>query len=237
MSRDGRGPADTRVRMSDAFRGVVASLVLAAAVTGCQRRDADSSIAAAVPAPATPQPDIAALPRDGVTVADRATWRTHLPWPDDCEDAFRASHTGDAGGITFASLGRGVSLVEVTCAAGSYQPSTRRFKLIEGAGGARSVPLSFPVYSSENGRDLTLSQEAEVWGDSAVNEAAAEIVILTLARQTADCGVWTRYSLAGDQPALLVAAARVQCPPAPGPAAGLSVFGPPAGWTAFPRKD
>jgi hypothetical protein len=215
----------------------MAGLALAVTVAGCQRRDADSSSQGTAPASEARPPEVAALPRDGITVADRATWRTHLPWPDDCEDAFRASHAGDAGGITFASLGRGVSLVEVTCAAGSYQPSARRFKLIEDAGSARSVPLSFPVYSSENGRDLSLSQEIEVWGESVVNEAAAEIVILTLARQTADCGVWTRYSLAGDQPTLLAAAARVQCPPATGPAARLFGFGPPAGWTAFPRKD
>ena len=31
--------------------------------------------------------------------------------------------------------------------------------------GARSRPLAFPVYASEDGRDLTLSHETEVWGD------------------------------------------------------------------------
>ena len=92
----------------------------------------------------------------------------HLMWPDDCEDAFQASHAGDAGGILVASLTPGVSLVEVTCAAGSYQPSAMRFKLTEDTGGARSTLLSFPVYTSENGRDLRVSQRREVWGESVV---------------------------------------------------------------------
>lgn len=161
----------------------------------------------------------------------------HLMWPDECEDAFQASHAGDAGGIRVVRLGPGVSLVEVTCAAGAYQPSTMRFTLAEDASGARIKPLTFPVYTSENGRDLTLSHETDVWGDSVVNGPAAEIVILSLARQTADCGVWARYSLAGDQPRLLAAAARTRCPAAPGPAASLSGSGPPAGWTAITRKD
>jgi hypothetical protein len=160
----------------------------------------------------------------------------HLMWPDDCEDAFRASHAGDDGGILVSSLTPGVSLVEVTCADGSYQPSAMRFKLTEGFG-ARSTLLVFPVYTSENGRDLQLSQEAEVWGESVVIAAAAEIAILSLARQTADCGVWARYSLAAEQPRLLDAAALVECPASPGSPAQLSGARPPAGWTEIPRKD
>ena len=134
-------------------------------------------------------------------------------------------------------LGSGVSLVEVTCAAGAYQPSALRYALNEDAGGARARLLVFEVYASENGRDLTLSRESEVWGESVANGAAAEIAILSLARQTADCGVWARYSLAGDQPRLLAAAARTECPAAPGTAARLSGTAPPADWPTIPRKD
>ena len=103
--------------------------------------------------------------------------------------------------------------------------------------GARTRPLAFPVYTSDDGRSLTLSNEAEVWGDSVVNGAVAEIVILSLARQTADCGVWARYSLAGDQPRLLAAAARTRCPASPGPPARVSGSDPPPGWMTIPRKD
>ena len=161
----------------------------------------------------------------------------HLMWPGDCEDAFQASHAGDDGGIRVARLASGVSLVEVTCAAGSYQPSVMRFRLTEGTGVASSTLLTFPVYTSEDGRDLRMSQEAEVWGESVVITPAAEIAILGLARQTADCGVWARYSLAGEQPRLLDAAARVECPVPLGSPVQLSGARPPAGWTAIPRKD
>ena len=161
----------------------------------------------------------------------------HLMWPDDCEDAFQASHAGNDGGMLVAGLTSGVSLVEVTCAAGSYQPSAMRYRLTEGTGGTRSTLLSFPVYTSENGRDLRVSQEAEVWGESVLIAPAAEIAILSLARQTADCGVWARYSLAGEQPRLLDAAAHVDCPESQGSPAQLSGARPPAGWTAIPRKD
>ena len=181
-------------------------------------------------------PDLRSLLRDRVTLAQRAEWRRHLQWPDECEDAFRASHAGDAGGVTVVPLDSGGSLIEVTCAAGAYQPSALRYALTDDTGAPRVRLLVFPVYASENGRDLRRSSETEVWGESVVNPTAAEIVILTLARQTADCGVWSRYSLAGDQPRLLAAAARADCPAAPGAAVRLSAA-PPANWTAIPRKD
>ncbi len=222
-------PADTIDHMSRIVRIVAASLILAAASAGCQRHGTPTDRKGAE--------GPASLPRAGITVARRAEWRVHLKWSDDCEDAFRASHAGDDGGISVVRLGAGVSLVEVTCAAGSYQPSVIRFRLIEDATGAHTMPLSFPVYSSDDGRDLRLSHETEVWGDSVVTAATAEIAILSLARQTADCGVWARYSLVAGQPRLLGAAARVRCPGAPGPPATVSGSGPPAEWDTIPRKD
>jgi hypothetical protein len=240
MSRDDDGPADTIGGMRDLIRCVALALMLigASGGGGCRQRDTDASARAADPAASeTRLVDVSALPRDGITMAQRGTWHTQLMWPDDCEDAFRASHAADAGGIRVVRLGPAVSLVEVICAAGSYQPSALRFKLTEDSAGARSVPLSFPVYSSEDGRDLRLSQETVVWGESVVTPAAAEIAILSLARQTADCGVWARYSLAGDRPRLVAAAARLQCPTAPGPPVPVSASDPPAGWDAIPRKD
>jgi hypothetical protein len=236
MSRDGQWPADTIAGMGRASLGIAVGLILGTAGVACRP-------AAAPPVPSAAQAtefgslELASLPRDRITLAQRANWRSHLRWADDCEESFVASHVGDGGGISVVRLGSGVSLVEVTCAAGAYQPSTLRFRLTEDANGARTDPLSFPVYVSENGRDLTVSQEAEVWGESMVDGAAAEIVILSLGRQTADCGVWARYSLAGEQPRLLDAAARTECPAQPGPPARLSGASPPADWTPIPRKD
>jgi len=212
------------------------ALMLTAACTSGQVRNAEADTAGAA-APQTRPPDISALPRDAITADGRAEWRTQLRWSGDCEDAFRASHAGDAGGIRVVRLGSAESLVEVTCAAGSYQPSAVRFKLTEGGNGAHNVPLSFPIYSSEDGVELRLSQEVEVWGESVVTPETGEIAILSLGRQTADCGVWARYSLAGDRPRLLAAAARIQCPTTPGPPVSVSGSAAPAGWDAIPRRD
>ena len=234
MSRDCRRPADTIAGMGGVR--VVLGLVLGAACVACQRA-ADPPASNPVETTQSGRSDLSSLPRERVTLTQRADWRAHLRWPDDCEGSFLASRAGDDGGISVVRLGPGVSLVEVTCAAGSYQPSTMRFRLTEDASGARTHLLGFPVYESENGRDLTMSQETEVWGDSIVDAASAEIVILSLARQTGDCGVWARYSLAAEPPRLLAAAARTVCPAQPGPPAMLSGGGPPAGWTAIPRKD
>jgi hypothetical protein len=210
--------------MSGAGGRVAMGMTFIAIMAGCRQ-------------PAAGSAGVASLPRDGITVAQRAEWRRHLNWPDACEDAFRASHAGDSGAITVTSLEPGGSLVEVTCAAGAYQPSMMRFKVSEGAGGMRAILLSFPVYLSEDGRELTVSNDTEVWGESVVDGDSAAIAILSVARQAADCGVWARYSLTGTEPRLVAAAARLQCPTEPEPAVRLSAVAPPPGWDAIPRKD
>ena len=230
MSRHRRKLADTSAGMGGTRRASVMCVAFAAVVLGgCGRPAAD-----APPAP----DDLSSLPRDGITTAQRVQWRDHLRWPDDCEDAFRASASGgDYGGVLVFRLAGGASLVEVTCAAGSYQPSALRYKLVEDRTGTHVVALVFPVYGTDDGEQPTLSEAAEVWGEAAVDVTTGEIAILSLGRQTADCGVWARYSLAGDQPGLVAAAARVRCPESPGPPARLSASSPPPGWAPIPRKD
>jgi hypothetical protein len=213
--------------MRDAIRGLAGGLAamigLAVLTGGCQSNARD---------------ELSALPRDGITEAQRADWHRYILWPQDCEDAFQTSHVAGTGGMRIVKLGAApaVSLVEVTCAAGSYQPSAVRFTLTEDAAGARIVPLYFPVYSSPDGSDLRRTQETEVWGESIVSPASGEIAILTLARQTADCGVWTRYSLARAQPRLL-GAARAGCPAAPGTPVSIAASGPPEGWEPISTED
>ena len=235
MSRCSDGATDTIGGMIG-NRNMAAALVLAVVCQACQRRTADADSAGATN-PETRPLDASARPHDGTTADGRREWRTQLMWPDDCEQAFQASHAGDAGGVRVFRLGSAVSLVEVTCAVGSYQPSAIRFRLTGDGTAAHGVPLSFPTYSSEDGHELQLSQELEVWGESVVTPEANEIAILSVGRQTADCGVWARYSLAGDQPALLAAAARVQCPTTPGQPASISGSVPPPGWATIPRRD
>ena len=228
LSRRSDGATDTIGGMIG-DRRMAAALILAAMCAACQGRNADAD-STGMRIPET-------RPRDGTAADGRREWRTQLMWPDDCEQAFQASHAGNAGGVRVIRLGSAVSLVEVTCAAGSYQPSAIRYKLTGDGTAAHGVPLSFPTYSSEDGRELRLSQELEVWGESVVTPEANEIAILSVGRQTADCGVWARYSLAGDQPTLLAAAARVQCPATPGPPAWISGSSPPPGWSTIPRRD
>lgn len=212
---------------------VAAAVTLAVACCGCQRHGSDSTDASQ---PHQDTTDLRTALPGGVTADQRAEWRTRLRWSDDCEDAFRASAAG-TGGIDVVKLGPAVSLVEVTCAAGAYQPSVVRFRLTEDDTGVHHVPLSFPVYASDDGRTLRRTLEMEVWGESVVTPGTAEIAILSLARQTADCGVWARYSLAGDRPRLLAAAAQVRCPATPGAPVAISVTDPPAGWNTIPGED
>ena len=106
MSPKARRPADTIRDMGGVGWWMAVGLVLAAAVAGCQRRGADWSSTMSDPDPkAPPTRDVAHALRDSVTIAERAEWRTQLMWSDDCEDAFRASHAGDAGGVRVVRLG------------------------------------------------------------------------------------------------------------------------------------
>jgi hypothetical protein len=187
--------------------------------------------------PATLQPSLASLARAGVSLEGRAAWRPHLRWPDGCEEGFQASHAGTDGGLTFTSMGDGVSLVEVVCAAGSYQPSVVRVRLVESAGGVQVTTLVFPVYQSEDGRQVTLVRHTEVWGESTVLGDERTLVVLASARQTSDCGVWTRYSLADAEPRIIEAAARLDCPTPPADPVSFSPTEPPSGWVSIPRKD
>jgi hypothetical protein len=209
-----------------------ASVLLAATVvahSGCRRSIDD--------APATALSAIAALPRTNASTEDRGAWRQHLRWPDGCEDAFQVSHAGTDGGLTFTPLGDGVSLVEIVCAAGSYQPSVVRMRLVESADGVKATTLALPVYQSEDGRQVTLVRQTEVWGDSTVLGDERALVVLAFARQTSDCGVWARYSLADAEPRITQAAARLDCPTPPADPASLSPTDPPRGWVSIPQKD
>jgi len=199
------------------------------ALPGCGGRADDAR--------ATVQPSVASLARSGVSLEGRAAWRQHLRWPDDCEDAFQASRAGTDGGLTFTSMGDGVSLVEVVCAAGSYQPSVVRVRLVESAGGVQATTLVFPVYQSDDGRQVTMVRHTEVWGDSNVLADQRTLVVLALARQTSDCGVWTRYSLADAEPRIIEVAARLDCPTPPADPVRLSPTEPPSGWVSISRKD
>lgn len=210
------------------------ALAVFASVALCQCRSEPREQPAPAPAAtpvAVPQPRTEPLPRQPpLSLGDRQRWRAVLAWPASCEDAFQASHAGDDGGLMFSGQGPELSIVQVTCAAGGYQPSQVFLRLDE-RGPSRVVTLlAFAGFQSSDGVSTEPTSDAEVWGDAHVSADGRELSLLALARQTGDCGIWSHYAVDSEQPRLLGAAARLPCPKAPGPSATSVDGNVPRGW-------
>jgi len=117
----------------------------------------------------------------------------------------------------------------VSTMAGAYQPSHVYVLFDERGAVPVKTVLRFSVYHSGDGRSLGASMETELWGESVVSPQSRELSVLTLSRQLADCGIWSRYRI-GTDPTLIAAAARLPCPAAPGSPAESTDAGPPRGW-------
>jgi hypothetical protein len=130
----------------------------------------------------------------------------------------------------FFELSSGVSLVEVLCAAGSYQPSFVFIVLDERPPTPRGTVLSFQTYQSPDGTSLEEVTATEMVGEPAVIPEQRALTVLNLWRQTADCGVWARYAIGDGAPKLEAARARFPCPTRPGPPAQSRGGSPPSGW-------
>jgi hypothetical protein len=189
------------------------------------------------PAAAAPSaaPSNASLPRANLSLKDRASWRPILKWPDECEAAFQTSHAGDDPGIVFHELAPRLSIVEVLCAAGSYQPSSTFVRLDERGAAAEVTTLQFPVYESPNGAAFNVTRTTEIWGEVAIDRAKPIMTVLNLARQTADCGVWTRYNVGDVEPAVVDARARLPCSARIRPPIRLGTRQPPVAWRRVPH--
>jgi hypothetical protein len=61
--------------------------------------------------------------------------------------------------------------------------------------------------------------------------ASGELAVLSLARQTGDCGTWARYGFEADSVQLREFWAALPCPAEIQPAADPAPGSPPAGWT------
>jgi hypothetical protein len=205
----------------------VATSALACGTPGPERHESGAAQGTAAPRPAElPAVAVRSARRPG----DRAHWRAALEWPADCEDAFQASNAATADdGIAVNELEPRLALVEVLCAAGAYQPSHVYVLFDERGAVPVKTVLRFSVYRSEDGESLTASMEMELWGESVVSPRSRELSVLTLSRQLADCGIWSRYRI-GTDPTLIAAVARLPCPAAPGSPAESADGGPPRGW-------
>ena len=206
-------------------------LILGAiAVVGCSSpRVEEQTVGRAGTRASVPQGAAAPLRRSQLSLGDRTGWRSVLKWPDECEEAFQASHAGDDAGLVFNELAPGISLVEVLCAAGSYQPSFVYVRFDERSTAPIATLLIFPVYESSDGVSIESVKASEIWGEPFISPARREMAVLNLARQTGDCGIWTRYAIGGDLPEM-VDARRAPCATRPGPPATSSNGEPPRGW-------
>ena len=211
---------------------VILLILAAAVITGCSSpRVEEKSVGGATqktPA-AVPQGAAAPLRRSQLSLGDRTRWRSVLNWPNECEEAFQASRAADDAGLVFNELSPGVSFVQVLCAAGSYQPSFVYMRFDERSPAPVAALLIFPVYESSDGVSIESVKASEIWGEPFVSPARRELAVLNLARQTGDCGIWTRYNIGGEIP-VVVDARSARCSTGPGTPAASSDGQPPRGW-------
>jgi hypothetical protein len=175
-------------------------------------------------------PDPAPLPRQDITVADRARWFARLGWPQDCEDAFAQTRLTDDGGLEIHALPSGASIAVVRCALGAYQPTSVVLLFDERPPARAASVLEFPTFESTDGKTLTPARTRELTGEITWLDNAAAFVVLTLARQIGDCGTWARYAFVDGAPKLTAFAAQVSCPDDPGPRVDPRPGEPPNGW-------
>jgi hypothetical protein len=165
-------------------------------------------------------------------MADRAAWRQILRWPDGCEDAFQASHASDDGGLLFETLDEGVLLVQVVCALGAYQPASVWLTVRpSNTGDAMVSVLAFPVEPAERPDTSVAHRETEIFGEWTFDRSSGQLTLLSVARQTGDCGFWARYVVRADAVRQTEFASKSPCPSRPGPHATLDATHPPPNWT------
>lgn len=161
-----------------------------------------------------------------VNPATRSEWRNLLRWSDDCEQSFRNTQAGDYSGIESNTIGEADQLIIVMCAVGGYQPSFLLYRLKQ----QKSSALTLETYLSTDGQNLQRTQESELWGEPVFIVENRELVILTVARQTRDCGTWAKYGFSSDTAILLGLYAVMPCPIEIKEPANLNPNNPPKGW-------
>jgi hypothetical protein len=175
-------------------------------------------------------PTPARLPRANLTVRDRTDWRQVLNWDETCEQEFQSSRVAEDGGLVFHQIAPGVSLVEVLCSAGAYQPSFVIVRLDERSRAPVADVLSFLTYGSTDGSSLEPAQQVEMTGEPFLLPEQRELTVLNVFRQTRDCGIWTRYGIRDGAPQLKEVRVRLPCPTGTGMPVSSEPGRPPRGW-------
>jgi hypothetical protein len=172
----------------------------------------------------------APLPRTNLTVRDRTDWRRLLNWAETCEKEFQSSRVGEDGGLVFHQIVPGLSLVEVLCSAGAYQPSFVIVRLDERSQAPAADALSFVTYASTDGTSLESAQQVEMTGEPSILPEQRELTVLNVFRQTRDCGIWARYGIADGAPQLKELRVRLPCPTSAGAPVSSDPGRPPREW-------
>lgn len=143
--------------------------------------------------------------------SQRAGWREVIRWPDDCEDAFRATTGERKSGIVFHDLGQGHRLAQITCAPGAYQGYYVFADVAESRKGMTSRLLTFPLFASPDGKKIERQAGEEVWGTVTFDSRSRTLTVLNRFRGPGDCGSYVVYRFRDGIPVVDKALAKPQC--------------------------
>jgi 4-amino-4-deoxy-L-arabinose transferase-like glycosyltransferase len=148
---------------------------------------------------------VACFPLPAAT--DRAAWRSLLHWPESCESAWKATGTTGAGLSLYPA--RPGTLVAVQCAPGAYQGDAMLF--LVGGEGRIAGPLVADLYRDPGNGRPRLGKATVVLGELRFDRATSTLTVFDKARGIGDCGIYSRYRLAGGRLALIEARAKTDC--------------------------
>lgn len=171
------------------------------------------------------------------TELDRDAVNKVLDIPDDCEDAFRLSYASDGSGVEMYALSADMEFYSVLCSAGAYQPSFSFFLRDAKSSKTLASPLEFIVWESEDGETLTSSKQTELWGETLFDAKSRRLDMLSVSRQSRDCGSWATYRIENKKAHLIAVWALLPCPSEPGTAVSLENGSPPLEWVKVQTEN
>lgn len=165
----------------------------------------------ASPAAAADYPAIPAMEQE-IPYPEREVWRRVIGWPEECEEAYRATIAPRRSGVLFHDLGQGRKLAQITCAPGAYQGYFVFAGIETGANGeVKGRLLKFPVLESPDGINLRRKESVEVWGTVTFDQSKRKLKVLNRFRGTGDCGTYFVYSFPKGVPVVDRARVKQRC--------------------------
>lgn len=168
-------------------------------------------VPAAPAAQAAAPPSAALLLEQELPAWQRAAWRKVIRWPAACEEDFRSTVGDRKSGLVFHDLGNGHRLAQITCAPGAYQGYYLFADVTGFRQGIRSRLLSFPLFSSPDGKKVERREGEEVWGTVTFDARSRSLSVLNRFRGTGDCGTYVVYRFPKGAPVIDRAFGKSQC--------------------------